>query len=300
MATQASIPNIKTQDKEIEHALNSILLTLLEKLRNTEEQYLIPFYETYEWPDGALDKLVDLGILTPGPEIDFLPCPSCGIEHIIMTDPSIVEDRELTDAFISCSNPVMENLRVDAPTWIASDADHNQAHVIRIPCKKLHLWQITPFQLAQVVAKLLDGVTFTEDIPDNSHITILYHRRSISLHRNYLKLICNPIDAPIPLNEFLYFEGVTLSFDRERLIHQTKEEPDQFTRVKESAQPTATQKLHKKWQEQYEYKIKQYPHKTQQEIAEEISKDSTLNPKEVAPETIQKILRRETKTPKNA
>ena len=56
---------------------NDVLLALLEHMRATNKPVIINWDGVQQWPAGALDRLLQVGILTPASSATSLECQGC-------------------------------------------------------------------------------------------------------------------------------------------------------------------------------------------------------------------------------
>ncbi|MBA1331110.1 hypothetical protein QQ73_08100, partial [Candidatus Endoriftia persephone str. Guaymas] len=57
--------------------LNNVLLSMLEAMGTSGEPYLVGWDTVQQWPDDALDKMLEMGILGKAKPAHLVECQGC-------------------------------------------------------------------------------------------------------------------------------------------------------------------------------------------------------------------------------
>lgn len=260
---------------------NDVLKGLLGYLRDTDHPVLIGWDAIQQWPESALDKFLQAGILTVASAAQSIECHACE-KHCFMDVVAPADTKAtLTRAFIVCEDVDMQS----------------QVGRVRIPPERLQQWQSSAKQLAQAIADLLkleDKITYQ---PEQSLIRIgmlksLKGRRWVVLNTSDLSLEIN--QHSIQLDELLYFEDEEIVLDHARINDLLNRKPiskgKQYTPStdKRAARKLETQAMYKDWNDEYLRLKIQNPNRTKTSCAYKISKMSIAKDKSAG--TIRKIL----------
>tara|TARA_R110002073_G_scaffold331785_1_gene516980 strand:- start:1490 stop:2296 length:807 start_codon:yes stop_codon:yes gene_type:complete len=244
---------------------NDVLKELLGYLRATDHPILIGWDAIQQWPESALDKLLQAGILTVASSAQSIECHACE-KHCFMDVITPVNTQAVsTRAFIVCEDTDMQS----------------QIGRVRIPLERLQQWQSSAKQLSQVIADLLGVEDKITCQPEQSLIRIgmlksLKGRRWITLNVSDLTLVIN--QHPIQIEEVLYYENEKLVLDDARVNDLLNRDPlskgKQYTpsTEKRAVRKLETQAMYKDWNDEYLRLKKQSPNKTKTSCAYKISK----------------------------
>ena len=235
--------------------LNDVLLGLLAHLRAENKPIMVSRDNVQQWPDGALDRFLQLGFLVPASAAQSVECNACD-NHCFMDVITLPHnDPALTRAFIVCDDTEMQS----------------QIGRVQIPLVRLQQWQGSVKQLAMVIADLLelkDTITFTPNHPiiKLGMLKSLKGRRWVNLNSLDLSLEINKYTVPI--DEVLYFEGEQLFIDHDCIDELLDREP--LTQGKtytpstsrREARKLETQAMYKDWNDEYLRLKEQHPTRT--------------------------------------
>lgn len=224
--------------------LNDVLLSLLEAMGATGKTHLVDWDTVQQWPDGALGRLLEAGILTSAKPALSVECRECENRCFMEVHQLSGGDKRPARAFVVCDDPEMQG----------------QMGRIQIPLERLQQWKVTALQLAKVTASLLGIECKAEDRHGQANIRVgmvkgTNGRRWLSLNKSPLTLEIN--DHRLPLEEALYFEDETLSVDRLRIGQLLDKEPGkggkQYTpsTEKREARKRKTEAMYEDWREEY-------------------------------------------------
>ena len=223
---------------------NDVLLALLEHMRATNKPVIINWDGVQQWPAGALDRLLQVGILTPASSATSLECQGCErhcfMDVLTQTNGNKVPMR----AFIVCDVPEMQD----------------QMGRMQIPLERLNQWQSTAKQLAKVIADLLKFKDKIECKAGQSNIRLgmlkgSNGRRWISMDATLLSLEIN--QHIVPIDDILFFEGEQLNVDYSRIITMVNSKPPNTgnkykpSTSKREAGKQKTQAMYQDWKDQY-------------------------------------------------
>lgn len=224
-----------------ESTLNHALVALFEHIASTDEPVLIDYYTAQEWPVGALDKFLRLGLITLASSAQSLECKAC--ENHCFMDVLTLTDNSTTRAFIVCEDPVMQS----------------QMGRMEIPIEHLKQWQSSSKHLAKVISHLLNlDDSSQKTIESKIRLGMLKSskgRRWVSLQNEPLSLEIN--QYLIPINELLNFEDEELQIDRFRIDEllerapQSKNMKYQPSTDKRELGKLKTQEMHQDWKDEY-------------------------------------------------
>ena len=191
---------------------NDVLLALLEHMRATNKPVIINWDGVQQWPAGALDRLLQVGILTPASSATSLECQGCERHCFMDVLTQTNGNKAPTRAFIVCDVPEMQD----------------QMGRMKIPLDRLNQWQSTVKQLAKVIADLLKFTDKIECKAGQSNIRLgmlkgSNGRRWISMDATLLSLEIN--QRTIPIDDILFFEGEQLNVDYSRIITMVNSKP---------------------------------------------------------------------------
>ncbi len=173
---------------------------LLGCLAATEQPVLFGWHAIQQWPEGALKRLLEVGLLVKVTPATSIECRECGGNVCYMD----VEWGSSDRAFVVCDDPEMQD----------------EMGRINIPLDHLKQWKTSAKQVAKVVADLLelDYQPDRKKQPANIKLGMLVSkqgRRCVSLNVHPLQLELNQRSAPI--KEILYFEEGKLLLDHPRI-----------------------------------------------------------------------------------
>jgi hypothetical protein len=224
--------------------LNDVLLSLLEAMGTTGETHLVGWDSVQQWPEGALGKLLEAGILTKTKPAQSIECRECANHCFMAVHQLPGGNNRPSRAFIVCDDPEMQG----------------QMGRIAIPADRLRQWKVTALQLTQVIAGLLGIECKAEERHGQTNIRIgmvkgKNGRRWLSLNKSPLTLEVN--DHHLPLEEVLFFEHGALAIDRERIELLLDKTPASSgkrytpTTEKREAGKRKTEAMYEDWHEEY-------------------------------------------------
>ena len=179
--------------------LNRILQSFIEGINATKRPVIVSWDEVKLWTPGALEKLVEVGILVPAAKAKSIECHGC--ERRCFVEIIMHKNKSLTRAFIVCDDPEM----------------HGKIGRIEIPLVRLQQWQCGVKQFAIVIANLLGIEGKIEHALGQNNVRIgmlkgSKGRRWVSLNTNPLSLEIN--HYLMLLEEILFFENNQLVIDK--------------------------------------------------------------------------------------
>jgi hypothetical protein len=224
--------------------LNEILLSLLNSVNATGPTMRIGWNTVEQWPDGALDRLLETGILTTASPAQSLECRGCENRCFEEVEYLPGPDNRPARAFVICKDPVMQA----------------QMGRIQIPLEWLQQWKVTALQLAKVTAGLIAVECKAEERHGQTNIRIgmikgKKGRRWLSLNKSPLTLEIN--DQRLPLEEVLFFESGLLTIDRARIDRLIDKAPSSSGKKykpsieKREAGKRKTEAMREDWREAY-------------------------------------------------
>lgn len=240
---------------------NAVLITLLDQLASTERPVLIGWRAVQQWPEGALKRLLEVGLLVKAARAESIECSECGRNVCYMDILSGSSDR----AFVVCNDAEM----------------HDEMGRINIPVEHLTQWKTSAKLLAKVIAQMLelDYQPDRKKLPANIKLGMLpskQGRRYVSLNVQSLQLEVNQRNAPI--EEILYFEGEELLLDRPRINQMLLAAPLQQGKPytpstsNREAGKRKTEAMHQDWRDAYLRLKRQYPKQSDTWISQQIAK----------------------------
>ena len=223
---------------------NDVLLALLKHMRATNKPVIINWDGVQQWPAGALDRLLQVGILTPASSATSLECQGCERHCFMDVLTQTNGNKAPTRAFIVCDVPEMQD----------------QMGRMKIPLDRLNQWQSTVKQLAKVIADLLRFTDKIECKAGQSNIRLgmlkgSNGRRWISMDATLLSLEIN--QRTIPIDDILFFEGEQLNIDHSRIITMVNSKPPNTGKKykpstsKREAGKQKTQAIYQDWNDEY-------------------------------------------------
>jgi hypothetical protein len=244
---------------------NDILVDLLAHLLPAESKPIVIGWDSVQqWPEGALNAFLQLGILIPASAAQSIECHACD-NHCYMDVINLTHDVALTRAFIVCDDADMQS----------------QMGRVKIPLLRLQQWQASVKQLSQVIADLLglkDKITFTANqaVIKLGMLKAEKGRRWVTLNSADLSLEINQRRRPV--NELLYFDDQQLVIDRYSINFLLNSEPltigKKYTpsTTKREASKLETQAMYQDWQDAYIRLSREYPNKANTWYAAKIFK----------------------------
>lgn len=244
---------------------NDVLLELLAHLRAENKPVMVSWDSVQQWPEGALNTFLQLGLLIPAPAAQSIECNGCD-KHCFMDVITLPHnDPALTRAFIVCDDADMQS----------------QIGRVQIPLIRLQQWQGSVKQLSQVIADLLglkDKITFTANQPviKLGMLKTENGRRWVTLNGSDLSLEIH--QHAIPVDEILYFDGKQLVIDQHSIddlfnsesLNKSKKYIPSTTKREDSK--LKTQAMYQDWKDEYLRLNGQYPNKTDRWYAGKIFK----------------------------
>lgn len=178
--------------------LNDVLLSLLEAMGTTGEAHLVGWDTVQQWPNDALGKLLETGILTCAKPALSVECRECDNRCFMEVHQLSGGDKNLTRIFVICDDPEMQG----------------QMGRIEVPLERLQQWKVSALQLAKVIAGQVGIKCKAEDRHGRTNIRVgmakcKNGRRWLSLNKSPLTLETN--DHHLPLEEVLFIEPRILS-----------------------------------------------------------------------------------------
>jgi hypothetical protein len=244
---------------------NDAFLEYLAHLRAENKAITVSWYAVQQWPDGALDTFLQLGLLIPASAAQSIECNGCE-KHCFM-DVIILpnNDPALTRAFVVCDDAEMQN----------------QMGRITVPLVRLRQWQGSVKQLAKVIAEMLglkDKLTFSADqaVINLGMLKGQNGRRHVMLNCADLSLEIN--QHAVPVDGVLFFDDRELFVDRYKindlLNNESLGKGKRYTpsTSKQEARKRATQARHQDWKDAYIKLNDEYPNKTDRWYADKIAK----------------------------
>ncbi|MET0107206.1 MAG: hypothetical protein ABW072_18990 [Sedimenticola sp.] len=224
--------------------LNDVLLSLLEAMDATGETLLVGWDTVQQWPDGALEKILETGILTDAKPAFSVECLECANRCFMEVHQLSSIDKKPTRVFVICDDPEMQG----------------QMGRIEISLERLRRWKVTGLQLARVIAGLLGIECKTEDRHNQANIRVgmvkgKNSRRWLSLNKSPLTLEIN--NHHISLEEVLFIEDGALAIDRmciDQLIDKAPASTGKKCKPsadKREAGKRKTEAMYEDWQEEY-------------------------------------------------
>lgn len=244
---------------------NDVLVELIEYLHAENKPVLISWHKVQDWPEGVLDRFLELGLLVPTATAQSIECQACE-NHCFMDVITVVPaDPTLTRAFIVCDDADMQS----------------QMGRVKIPLFQLQQWQGSLKQLSLVIAGLL-GLKDKISFEANQSVIKLGMLRG-KKGRSWVTL--NSLDFSLeinqhtrPIEELLYFDGQQLVIDRgtidQLLNKQSLNIGKKYTpsKTKREASKLETQAMYQDWKDEYLKLNSQYPNKTDRWYAGKIFK----------------------------
>lgn len=232
--------------------LNDVLLSLLEAMEATGETHLVGWDTIQQWPDGALGRLLEAGILTPTNPTLSVECRECENRCFVEVHKITSADGKPTRTFVVCNDP----------------EKHNQMGRIEIPLERLRQWKVTALNLAKVIAGLVGIECKTEDRHGTTNIRVgvvkgKNGRRWLSLNKSPLTLEIN--NQHLPLEVVLFFEDGALAIDQIRINELINKAPGRGGKnykpstEKREAGKRKTEAMYEDWQEEYLKLRRTYP-----------------------------------------
>jgi len=224
--------------------LNDVLLSLLEAMDATGKTHLVGWDTVQQWPEDALDRFQDAGILSAAKPALSVECRECANRCFMDVHQLSGGDNKPVRAFIVCDDPEMQG----------------QMGRIEIPVERLRQWKVTGLQLARVITGLLGIECKTEDRHGQANIRVgmvkgKNGRRWLSLNKSPLTLEIN--DHHLPLEEVLFIEDGALAIDRMRIDQLIDKTPASTGKKykpstdKREAGKRKTAAMYEDWQEEY-------------------------------------------------
>ncbi|NOT13772.1 MAG: hypothetical protein HOP23_18425 [Methylococcaceae bacterium] len=244
---------------------NDVLLALLAHLRSENKSITMSWDTVQQWPEGALNTLLQLGLLIPAPAAQSIECNGCE-KHCFM---DVVihphDDPNLTRAFIVCDDPEMQS----------------QMGRITVPLVRLRQWQGSVKLLAKAIAELLgltDKVTFSANqaVIKLGMLKAKKGRKWVTLNSTDLSLEIN--QNTVPVDEVLYFENQQLVIDQNKIddllnsesLNKGKKYIPSTT--KRETGKLKTLSMYQDWQDEYLRLKEQHPNKADTWYAAKIFK----------------------------
>lgn len=248
-------------------AYNTVLIDLLEHISSTSEPVVINWDDSQQWPSGALECLVQAGILMPASSVQSIECNAC--EHHCFMDVlmQVSEGGSVNRAFIVCDVPEMQS----------------QMGRVQIPLERLQQWKTGFKQLAEVIAGLLEFDDRIECKPEQASIRLGMlkskgGRRWVSLLNQPLVLEINGFKTLA--SDLLFIDNDQLAIDNLRINELVNTKPlcvgksYEPSTDKREASKLVTQAKYQDWQDEYaSLKIK-YPRKNKIWYSVQIAKSS--------------------------
>jgi len=223
---------------------NDVLIDLLANLRATSQPFMVNWDTAQQFPDNALEELVQLGILTVTPPARSLECHGCE-KHCFMDVLTLAYDKPTKPrAFIVCDDAEMQS----------------QIGRVKIPLERLKQWQCSVKQLAKVIAALLglkNKITFTngQSIIKLGMLKAENGRRWVTLNSSDISLEIN--SHTILVADLLYFENEKLVIDHDSINVLLNRKPlsqdkDYIPSTnKRDARKLETQTMYQDWNDEY-------------------------------------------------
>lgn len=253
---------------------NDVLLDYLAHLRAEKKAIKIGWDAVIEWPDGALDAFLQLGLLIPAPAAQSIECNGCE-KHCFMDVITLpANDPALTRAFVVCEDAEMQS----------------QMGRITVPLVRLRQWQGSVKLLAKVIMDLLelkDKITFlaNQSVINLGMLKGEKGRRYVTLNLADLSLEIN--QHTVPIDEVLYFDVKQLVIDRykigELLNSEAISKGKKYTpsTSKREDRKLATQAMFQDWNDEYLRLEKENPQKNKTWCAKQIFKSDIAKGKSV-------------------
>ncbi len=244
---------------------NHAFLEYLAHLRAENKAITVSWDAVQQWPDGALDTFLQLGLLSPAPAAQSIECDGCE-NHCFMDVITLpADDPALTRAFVVCDDAEMQNLMGR----------------IKVPLERLQQWQGSVKQLAKVIAEMLglkDKFTFSANqaVINLGMVKGQNGRRNVTLNCADLSLEIN--QHSVPVAEVLFFEDKDLVVDLNRIDDLLNSEAlskgKKYTpsTSKREASKLVTQAMYQDWNDEFLRLKDQQPKMTNPSIAKKISK----------------------------
>lgn len=224
--------------------LNEVLMSLLEAIGATGESPLVGWDTAQQWPDDALGKLLETGILTKAKPALSIECQTCPNRCLMAVHQLASADNKAHRTFVVCDHPEMQE----------------QIGRIEIPTERLRQWKVTALQLARVIAGLLDIECKAEDRHGLANVRIGMVKGKNGRH--WLSLSKSPLilevdEQHLPLEEVLFFEHGVLRIDQPRISQLIDKAPGsgrkkyQPSTKKREAGKRTTEAMYEDWQEEY-------------------------------------------------
>jgi hypothetical protein len=224
--------------------LNDVLLSLLEAMGATGETHLVDWDAVQQWPDGALGRLMEAGILSIAKPALSIECRGCENRCFMEVHQLPGGDKRPARAFVVCDDAEMQG----------------QMGRIEIPLERLQQWKVTALQLAKVTARLLGIECKAEDRHGQANLRVGMvkgenGRRWLSLNKSPPSLEIN--DHRLPLEEVLFFEDGVLAIDRIRIDQLIDKAPSSARKKykpsteKREAGKRKTEAMYEDWREEY-------------------------------------------------
>ncbi len=244
---------------------NEVLLELLAHLRADNKAITISWDAVQQWPEGALDSFLRLGLLTPAPAAQSIECNGCENHCFMDVITLLTDDPAFTRTFIVCEDAEMQS----------------QMGRVKVPLVRLQQWQGSVKLLAKVIADLLglkDKIMFQADqaVIQLGMLNSQKGRRWVTLNSADLSLEIN--QNPIPLDEVLFFDDIELIVDQNRIYDLVNSESlDKGKRytpstTKREARKLLTQAMYQDWKDAYLRLSEEHPRMSDPWIAKKISK----------------------------
>jgi len=244
---------------------DDVLSDLLANLRTAKQPVLISWDEVQQFPDNALDSLVELELLKPAPPAQSLECYGCD-KHCFMDVIALPHNEPAKyRSFIVCDDAEMQS----------------QIGRIKINPERLKQWQASVKQLAIVIADLL-GLNH-KIIVDDKHVLIKLGmlpsdkgRRWVMLNSATLSLAIN--NYPLPVEGVLFFDNEQLVIDHDAINDLLNREPLNQGKAyapstdKRESRKLATQGMYQDWNDEYLKLKKQHPTQSKSWCSTKIAK----------------------------
>ena len=240
---------------------NTTLETVLDQLATTDQPVLFDWHTVQRWPEGALKRLLDIGLLDKASTAKSIECRKCGINICYKDIEGVSSDRPV----VVCDDPEMQE----------------QMGVIDIPLDHLKQWKTSAKLLAKVIADLL-GLNYQLDRkkqPANIKLGMLTSKQGrcmVSLNVHPLQLELNQRNAPV--KELLYFYEGELLLDRPRINEMLLAPPLQESKTytpstsQQEDRKRTTEAKHQNWIDKYHQLKRKHPDKKKPWICDEIAK----------------------------
>lgn len=242
-----------------------VLLDLLAHISATREPVVIDWDSAQQWPSGALNCLIQAGILVSASSAQSIECNACEnrcfMDVLVQAGGGNYDDR----AFIVCEDSEMQS----------------QMGKIQISLERLQQWKTSFKQLAGMVAGLLgfDGSVEYRLGQESIRLGMLKSKGG----RRWVTLLNQPLELEIngyktPVNELLLIENGELVIDRLRIDELVHTKPLSVgksyvpTTDKREAGKLATLAKHQDWQDEYASLLVQYPEKNKSWFSRKISR----------------------------